>query len=179
MSNSLIYYVYAYIRSNGTPYYIGKGKGGRAFVDHGRVTVPKDRNKIVFLEKNLTEVGAFALERRMIRWWGRKDHGGILLNLTEGGDGAAGRSPWNKGKQLSQDIRTKISEGGKGVKRSDVTRQKMKLSNKRLHTEEAKAKMSAARKGIPKPKLVCRLEDRKEMTLQNFSAWITFQSRKA
>lgn len=132
-----IYYVYAYVRSKdsqtakaGTPYYIGKGKGKRAIQNHPGISVPSDKTKIILIEQRLTNVGACAIERRLIRWYGRKDLGtGILLNRTSGGEGGKGGS--KKSRIVSEKRRKQISEAGKG----------------RIHSEESKRKISLSKIG--------------------------------
>jgi len=98
------YYTYAYLREDGTPYYIGKGKGYRAYVKHynsnvrGGFFAPPERDRIIILKKNLTNQQALKHEIYMIALFGRKDNNtGILRNLTDGGEGGLGHIPWNKG----------------------------------------------------------------------------------
>ena len=99
------YYTYAYLREDGTPYYIGKGKGRRIFDKENRTScsVPKDKKRIIFLKQNLTEEQAFIHEIYMISVFGRKNNGtGILRNLTDGGEGfssTAMKEFWEKRRQ--------------------------------------------------------------------------------
>lgn len=154
-----IYYTYAYLREDGTPYYIGKGKKYRAFCAKNRNTPVPPRDRILFLKRGLTEEEALKHEIYMIAVFGRKDIGtGILWNFTDGGEGVSNPSqetrekigrarrgksaPW-AGKHLTKEGRIKISDA---MKQRDPS-----MKGKR-HSEETKAKMSeTAKKSGRKP----------------------------
>lgn len=117
MASSSEYYTYAYLRkSNGTPYYIGKGKGRRAFVKHKGISTPKEKGKILFLKENITEEEAMKHEIYMIAILGRKDIGtGILLNRTNGGEGVSGHKKTKKQIEASRKNGRTIYEKGVGI----------------------------------------------------------------
>ena len=144
------FYVYMYLRSKdsksgkaGTPYYSGKGCDNRAYKHHkGEIRPPKDKSLIVFPERNLSEIGAFAIERRLIEWYGRIDLGtGTLRNKTDGG------------------------EGSTGYKHTDAHIQNLKIKYKGKcvapRTEESFRKTGDAQKGILKPGVSIALSGRR------------------
>ena len=87
------YHIYAYLREDGSPYYIGKGKDRSRWCHkqtHNVSIPPKERMRI--LADYLTNEQACAKEIALIKLFGRKDIGtGILRNLTDGGEGSPGR----------------------------------------------------------------------------------------
>jgi hypothetical protein len=137
------YYVYMYLREDGTPYYIGKGKHRRAWVNTGRtINRPQDESRIEIHTDNLTEDEALSLEIELIAEYGRKDNGtGILRNLTDGGDGVSGL-------RHNEETKRKISEAGTNRQHTEETRRKMSKSHKgKVMSQDARRKMSEFHRG--------------------------------
>ena len=128
MAKQADFYVYMIFRPDGTPCYVGKGRG-RRWTDNARrshnphlrriIAKAEGNVPLVKIREGLTEPEAFEIECAFIAAIGRKDSGGPLVNLTEGGEGTADPSPETRAKQRAKKL------GGKA-------------------TEETKAKMRAA-----------------------------------
>lgn len=133
------YYVYEYLREDGTPYYIGKGRKNRAFTQQGHTVPLPPKDRIKFVAEQLTDNRARELEIELIAKYGRKDLGtGILRNMTDGGEGSSGRvatkemkqklSEINLGKRQSEETKQKRAESLRGQKRTEEQKQRQRES---------------------------------------------------
>lgn len=162
MKNPNRFYVYMYFRPNGFPCYVGKGSGLRWAKHEWRSTNPHLASIIkqaggklprIKVRENITETEAFALEKELIRLFKRESDGGILVNLTDGGEGLSGRIiNYGTAKKVG-----KIHIGNTyrlGMKASPETKElqrKAKLGKSLSPEHRAKlAEKASARKGIPR-----------------------------
>jgi len=175
-----MFYVYEHWRPDrDEPFYVGKGRGGRANLmarrnlHHKAIQAKLHRSglavEVRIVASNLTEQEAFDFEKTQIAM--HKNNGIDLANMTDGGEGPAGRaglrgeknpnfgkpSPM-RGKKMSEEQRKKMSDAKKGKKPrlgavlSDETKKKISNANKGKpsqlkgipKSEEHKAKISAS-----------------------------------
>ena len=135
-----MFYVYEHWRPDrDEPFYVGKGRGGRANLMARRnphhTAIQKKLHglgmavEVRIVASNLTEEEAFSIEVQRIAMW--QGAGIDLANKTLGGEGVSGLV-------FSDKHRKKIGDAMRGKKRPPMS-------------EEQKAKLSAAKKGKPAP----------------------------
>lgn len=131
------FYTYIHRRNDtGAIFYVGKGRGRRAYDVRSRNTywknvVGKAGHSVEMLITGVDEELAFFIETEAIDLY--RMRGIKLVNLTDGGDGASGyshsestkqsmsisrkgRKAWNKGAVVPQEVKDKISASNKGQK---------------------------------------------------------------
>jgi hypothetical protein len=178
------FYVYVYFRADGTPCYVGKGRGNR-WLRHEWKSHNPELSKILkrsngALQKTkirtgLTNKQAIEYEIAFIKSYGRIKDGGTLVNMTDGGEGMEGHrfSPASRllmgvgkrGKKQTQEHIQKLSDARKGRVHSQETRDMIsaKLSG-RPKTKEHSAAVSETKKGKPgKRQTVEQRQKRSEM----------------
>jgi hypothetical protein len=163
------FYVYIHRKAtNGEVFYVGKGVGDRSSSRNNRNVhwqriVAKHGYTIELVLDGLQEWYALELEKDLISLHGRtSDSTGILVNMTDGGDGISGYahtdhartqiSKKNKGRVRSEEFCKNLSVFKKGntnmlgKKLSTEARQKIVESNKiRRVSDETKLKMSKSK----------------------------------
>lgn len=176
-NDNRLFYTYIWRDAAGTPFYVGKGTGNRA---RNTKTRSKEFKEIYALGGCTVEIvdyfihesQAHAFEVELIARYGRRDMGGVLVNKTDGGEGASGWVPSAEarakiGKSLlgnarrrgiphTEEIKAKLSASLVGRQMSEETRVKMSIASLgntrcvgRVLSEETRSRMSLAGRIAP------------------------------
>jgi hypothetical protein len=158
-----MFYVYEHWRPDrDEPFYVGKGKGGRANVmsrrnPHHTAIQKKLHSKGMSVEvrivaSSLTEEDAFRIEMERIAMW--NSLGMDLANQTLGGEGVAGLL-------FSEEHRRKLGDASRGKKRPPKSEQQRRKHSEfmkgnkfhlgKIHSVKTKEILSERKKGKPSP----------------------------
>lgn len=154
------YYVYLHLRkSDGRVFYVGKGKGNRAWNlkhrtnPHWQRVFRKHGCEVVLVCQGLPEVCALSMEKALIGVYRSS-----LCNMTDGGEGASGyvhtpdgrakmSAAW-EGRIVTEEWRSNMSKARKGKPHSpEHVRKQADAQKGKVYSEETKAKIGAAHKG--------------------------------
>ena len=131
------FYTYLWLRENGTPYYVGKGKGDRAFRKGNHRQKPPIAADKILIQEFPDESSAHYAEMFFIALYGREDNRtGCLRNMTNGGEGISGLV-------FSEQSKRKMSSSQKN--RTDRAR------FGRILSAESRDKIRNAHRSKPKP----------------------------
>lgn len=155
------FYAYLYRDIDGTPIYIGKGTGRRAYIHFKSKSHLGNllRNRLKesfkiepeFLCQDVDEELAFFVEEEMIRKYGRKDLAlGTLFNLTDGGDGVSGYKHSDKTKTKIQKTMRGIPNVGGSAKGIPTTGKAAKGVPKVGNNAKGMPNIGGSAKGVPK-----------------------------
>jgi hypothetical protein len=177
------FYTYLWLREDGTPYYVGKGCGNRAW----RKGCPSEDR--VLVQNFPSETDAFYAEQFLVAYYGRKDlDTGCLINHSDGGEGAAGAI-------RTEAFRKRVGEFWKGRTFSEEQRAQFRItSTGQIMSASSRHKMSLAKTGKklgPRPlevtaKIVAKLKGQRRSTEQvqriregcmNSPAWVAMNVR--
>ena len=152
-----MFYTYLWLREDGTPYYVGKGSGNRAFISsaHG-VHKPVTRERII-VQNFESEEDAFEAEKFLIACYGRLDLStGCLRNLTDGGEDP----PSWKGKK-------RVHPVGTSAKISSKIKELWRMPEYREHMSAAHKGKNSWNQGVP-----CSEETKEKLrTCQRKNQW--------
>lgn len=137
------FYTYLHCRPDGSPFYVGKGRGKRSHNFHSRNTYHKNivakygrENIGIYVFPCESEEQAHADEIQQITQLRLEGH--VLANLCDGGQGQSGNSP-------TVETRLKISTSNKGKKKAPEHCRQLSLSHVgNKHPAHVRAKISAA-----------------------------------
>ena len=150
------FYVYIHKKPDGTPFYVGKGTGNRAYQFskrtqwHKNIVEKYGRNNIIIEIVNcVNESQAFDLEKIYIKQL--KHNGVCLVNLTDGGEGVAGLirgTPTAQHKRRNADAK-RGNTFRRGSKHTPESIEKMRNAHlgKRM-TDEQKKNYSIRKLGV-------------------------------
>lgn len=165
------FYVYMLFRPDGSVCYVGKGKGSRCrYSAMGRgcnnrrlanlIKKSGGRLRSTFVQQNMSEEDAFALEIKLINDIGRIPDG-PLLNITEGGEsgpGCKGETHWNKEShpEVADAIRTRITEYWEHRRKKGLTLTNRDEAGHKKHSIAIRLRMASMTPSERRPKKITK-----------------------